>query len=49
VATRDVFSEDGLAQPRGFPDPARARLKTEYRTLMATPELDDQEEHRART
>jgi hypothetical protein len=26
VATRDVFSEDELAQLRGFPEPARAEL-----------------------
>ena len=28
VATREVFSEDELAQLRGFPDPARAQLFT---------------------
>ena len=26
MATRDVFSEDELAQLRGFPEPARAEL-----------------------
>ena len=34
MATRDVFSEDELAQLRGFPEPARAEL-IRYFTLAA--------------
>jgi acyl-CoA synthetase (AMP-forming)/AMP-acid ligase II len=37
VATRDVFSEDELAQLRGFPDPARAEL-IRYFTLAPADE-----------
>jgi hypothetical protein len=38
VATRDVFSEDELAQLRGFPEPARAEL-IRYFTLAPADEL----------
>ena len=37
MATRDVFSEDELAQLRGFPDPARAEL-IRYFTLAPADE-----------
>src|SRR5258708_12560673 len=37
VATRDVFSEDELAQLRGFPEPARAEL-IRYLTLAPADE-----------
>jgi hypothetical protein len=37
VATRDVFSEDELAQLRGFPEPARAEL-IRYFTLAPADE-----------
>jgi TnpA family transposase len=37
VATRDVFSEDELAQLRGFPEPARAEL-IRYFTLVPADE-----------
>jgi Domain of unknown function (DUF4158) len=37
VATRDVFSEDELAQLRGFPEPARAEL-IRYFTLRSADE-----------
>jgi hypothetical protein len=37
VATRDVFSEDELAQLRGFPEPARAEL-IRYFTLGSADE-----------
>jgi Domain of unknown function (DUF4158) len=37
VATRDVFSDDELAQLRGFPDPARAEL-IRYFTLGSADE-----------
>jgi hypothetical protein len=37
VATRDVFSEDELAQLRGFPEPARAEL-VRYFTLAPADE-----------
>jgi Domain of unknown function (DUF4158) len=37
MATRDVFSEDELAQLRGFPEPARAEL-IRYFTLGSADE-----------
>ena len=37
MATRDVFSEDELAQLRGFPEPARAEL-IRYFTLAPADE-----------
>ncbi len=37
MATRDVFSEDELAQLRGFPEPARAEL-IRYFTLVPADE-----------
>ncbi len=37
MATRDVFSEDELAQLRGFPEPARAEL-IRYLTLAPADE-----------
>ena len=40
VATRDVFSEDELAQLRGFPEPARAEL-IRYFTLARADQLDN--------
>ena len=37
MATMDVFSEDDLAQPRKFPEPARAKL-IRYFTISSADE-----------